>query len=149
MRVSVILVFIITLSASIYTFYQFPNPYLTGLNKEDTAQYQYAAIINQADNPTLLNYDCLDGGFYTVTGILPNVRFFMSYNFSYSQFPELMNEQNRYLEEKLVDYVVIYLPPDDNNKDFPYPNLLQNYELVEVEDRTTGYLLFRNKEIPD
>jgi len=148
-RVSVILVFIITLSASIYTFYQFPNPYLTGLNKEDTAQYQYAAIINQADNPTLLNYDCLDGGFYTVTGILPNVRFFMSYNFSHSQFPELMNEQNRYLEEKLVDYVVIYLPPDDNNKDFPYPNLLQNYELVEVEDRTTGYLLFRNKEIPD
>jgi len=47
-----------------------------GVNKEDLVQYKFAAIINQTEGATLLNYGSLDGGFYTVSGIVPNVKYF-------------------------------------------------------------------------
>jgi len=105
-----VLVLIITLISISSTLYFYPPQYLRGVKREDTVQYKYASIINQTDNPTLLNYDCLDGGFYTVTGIIPNIKYFMTYNIPHSLFPEIKNEQNRYLKEKLVDYVIVYLP---------------------------------------
>ena len=146
-RESLVLVLIITLISISSTLHFYPPQYLMGIKKEDTVQFKYASIINQTDNPTLLNYDCLDGGFYTVTGIIPNIKYFMTYNIPHSLFPEIKNEQNRYIKEKVVDYVIVYLPSYDEHAVFPYPNLLQNYDLIEVEGISKGYLLFRNKDI--
>ena len=74
--------------------------------KNDLIQFSFAEIINRTSNPTLLNYGDLDMGLYTTTGIVPNIKFFQKQNIDYSRFPINMDEQNRYLEEKLVEYVV-------------------------------------------
>lgn len=42
----------------------------------DYPQIRFAKIMNQKENPTLLNYRFLDGGFYTAADIEPNCRFF-------------------------------------------------------------------------
>ena len=50
-----------------------PNRYLMSYKKEELPQYKFAEKIKQSgiENPTLLNYGFLDGGFYTASGILP------------------------------------------------------------------------------
>lgn len=62
--------------------------------KEKHVQYQFAEIINRKKNPTLLNYHFLDGGFYTVTGILPTNKYFQKQNLPDKIFPDIVKEQN-------------------------------------------------------
>ena len=66
-------------------------------------QYQFAQIIRQKENPTLLNWGYLDGGFYTTADIVPNCRYFCLLNIP---LEEMTTELHRYLEEGLVDFVV-------------------------------------------
>ncbi len=56
------------------------NVYLMAYDKEDMPQYQFAEIINQKENATLLNYGFLDGGFYYAADVVPNCRFFCNFN---------------------------------------------------------------------
>jgi hypothetical protein len=118
-------------------------------DKEDLVQYKFAAIITQTEDATLMNYGWLDGGFYTVTGIVPNIRFFQGLqNLSYSQFQLGVDEQNRYIKEQLVDYVVVRVPVmsfDDINE---IPFLNKNYVLVakemqEFENNEYYYYLYK------
>ena len=84
-----------------------PNTRDLGTKKEDLVQYQFAEIIRQTPGATLLNYGFLDGGFYTASGIIPQTKYFCKLNMTVDRYPEMMQEQNRYLEEKMVDYVVM------------------------------------------
>ena len=98
--------------------------------KNDLVQFSFAEIINRTSNPTLLNYGDLDIGLYTTTGIVPNIKFFQKQNIEYNRFPVNMDEQNRYLEEKLVEFVVakelVNGPKKSPNKN----EYFKNYELV-------------------
>ena len=109
------------------------NIYMIDEEKGDLVQYKYASIINQTKNATLLNYYVLDLGFYTTTGIVPNIRFFHNPNIEYSKYPLIMDEQNRYIEEKLVDYIVFQIPTSYDYKTIEIPYLDENYELIEKE----------------
>ncbi|HOV69672.1 MAG TPA: hypothetical protein PLZ84_05060 [Clostridia bacterium] len=124
------------------------NVHMMKYGKEELTQYRFAKIINRGKGATLLNYGFLDDGFYTVAGIVPNVRFFMKQNLDYYRFPENMDEQNRYIKEKLVDFVVFRTYNNDQEPwDVPY--LLENYELVAEErykaDWFRFYYLFKAK----
>ncbi|MBQ9309204.1 MAG: hypothetical protein IJ229_14880, partial [Clostridia bacterium] len=79
------------------------NTYLLGTDRQAMPQYQFAAIISQNEDATLLNYGFLDGGFYTAAGITPSSRFFCQLNIS---LPEMTQEMNRSLQEGSTDYVV-------------------------------------------
>lgn len=79
------------------------NTYLLKYSKMDLPQYQFAEIITRKENATLLNYGFLDGGFYTTTGIVPNCRFFCNLNI---RLDEIMETQNEFVEQGLVDFVV-------------------------------------------
>ncbi len=79
------------------------STYLLLEPRENLPQYQFAQIIQQEEDPTLLNYGFLDGGFYTVLGIVPNCRYFCRLNVP---IEEMYQEQDRFLEEGLVDFVV-------------------------------------------
>ena len=120
------------------------------VNKEDLVQYKYASIINETEDATLLNYGTLDAGFYTTTGITPNIRFFQTSNVSYSKFPLVMDEQNRYIKEQVVDYIVIQALTSHYNENFEIPYLNDNYKLIEKEIQQNEnsdfyYLLFKKK----
>lgn len=113
------------------------------VKKDDLVQFQFAKIINEKPNSTLLNYGFLDGGFYTVTGIIPNFKYFQNQNIDYEKYPIIMDEQNRYIKESLADFVVIKVLNEDDSLDIPY--LYENYNKLQtkyVEDVNCYYMLF-------
>jgi hypothetical protein len=120
--------------------------------KEELVQYKYSKIIKKKDNATMLNYGSLDGGFYTTTGIVPNVRFFQSQNIDDSKFPLVMEEQNRYIKNKVVDFVVVRVPTFLNVNEIDIPYLDKNYRLIEneiqwFEGEEYFYLLYKSKSL--
>ena len=80
-----------------------PNRYLMGVDRAELPQYRFAAIIRETPDATLLNFDFLDGGFYTTTGIVPNCRAFCALNIP---LPELRGQQIDFLRDGVCDYVV-------------------------------------------
>lgn len=89
-----------------------------GSTREDYPQFRFAQIMGQQENPTLLNYGFLDGGFYTVAGILPNCPNFCTLNIPIAEYQET---QDTYLQNGWVDFVVTMNNPLD----------LENYECIE------------------
>lgn len=115
------------------------NVNLLGLKKSDYPQFQFAKTISKKENTTLLNYGFLDAGFYTTTKIVPNCRFFCSFNIPNSK---IMEEQNRYIKEALVDFIVTV---DEKVES-------ENYELVQSvhsEIRKSGGEFFLYKRRSD
>lgn len=80
-----------------------PNPAFMGTKKADLPQYQFAQIIHQTPNATLLNYGFLDGGFYMAADIIPTTRFFCTLHVP---LEEMNEELDRTVQEGLVDYIV-------------------------------------------
>jgi len=60
----------------ISSYFISPNTYMLKIKKDDLVQYKFRKIIMKEKNPTILNYGYVDMGFYTVTGIVPNTRYF-------------------------------------------------------------------------
>lgn len=139
------------LLAFLYSFQFNHNTYMLDWKKTDLVQYQFAELINQTQDATLLNYGWLDIGVYTVTGITPNVRFFQNTNADYTKYPVLMDEQNRYIKEKVVDYLVMRVPVNADVHQLGVPHLEENYELIRTqtqlfEKKEYDYLLFLRKQ---
>lgn len=93
------------------------NVYLMSYDKEDMPQYQFAEIINEKEDATLLNYGFLDGGFYTAADVLPTTRFFCYLNIP---LDEVMDTQREAVAAGAVDFVVTR----------SYPLRSENYECV-------------------
>ncbi len=148
---STAVVILVTLVSTILITLQFnQNTPMLKVKKEDLVQFKYASIINQTDNATLLNYGWVDLGFYTTTGITPNVRFFDKLNFDYSLFPLNVDEQNRYIKDKVVDYVVIPDLPSDSIENWNFPDLFTNYQLIASEEQKfedTDFIYYLFKKI--
>ena len=132
----------------ILTFVVSPNTYLLKEKKEDLVQYKFRDIIMKSKNPTILNYGELDMGFYTVTGIIPNTKYFEKLNFKYDKYPQNVDALNKYIKNKEIKYV-IYV--DDGKKDFPVSkDLGVTYQLIaketqNLEGKTFKYYLYELK----
>ncbi len=74
-----------------------------GKRREELPQYVFAEIINSRENPSLLNYRFLDGGFYNAAGIVPDCRYFCELNVP---IEEMYRTQDRYVRQCLCDFVV-------------------------------------------
>lgn len=74
-----------------------------GQSRDSTMQYRFAALIDETPNATLLNYGFMDAGFYTAAGVTPQVKYFHRTNVP---LPEMLSEQDRYIDEGVCDYVV-------------------------------------------
>lgn len=79
------------------------NLYLAKYDKEDTVQYKFAKTIQTVENPTLLNYGFLDGGFYYASGATPACRYFCYFNINP---PEMWEEQNTCITTGGADFIV-------------------------------------------
>lgn len=80
-----------------------PNHCNIGRSKEDTPQYQFAKIIRESNNPTLLNYGFLDGGFYWAADILPNCKAFCKLM---NPIEEMLQLQEEYVRQGKSEFVV-------------------------------------------
>lgn len=135
-----------------FTFYGTMNTHMVKplVEKEDMVQYQFAKIINQKKNATLLNYKFLDGGFYTVTGIVPNTRYFQKQNISDEVYPKIIREQNKMIREQKVDFVVTRTKIDRYETDKSTKYLKKFYNEVDrknvtYEEKRYRYILWEKK----
>lgn len=71
--------------------------------KEDLPQFQFAQIINQKENATVLNCGFMDGGFYTVSGVVPSTKYFCLMN---ANIDEAVEEQKEAIRSGAVDFVI-------------------------------------------
>ena len=71
--------------------------------KEDLPQYQFAEIIREVPDATLLNYGFLDGGFYMASNTSPVTRFFCKLH---TPLEEMAEELDSCISEGKVDFVV-------------------------------------------
>jgi len=79
------------------------NTYLMDYKKEDMPPYQFAKIINTVENPKILNYGFLDGGFYYTADVEPNCKFFCTLNIN---APDMWAIQRECIENGDVDFVI-------------------------------------------
>lgn len=119
------------------TVFLTPNRYLMGVDKNALPQFQFAEIISDTPNATLLNYGFMDGGFYTTTGIVPNCRSFCKLNIPIEELNEL---QDRYIREGLCDYIVTTdkdVAPADTNHLY---SLVKESQFFFAGENTTFHL---------
>ena len=118
-------------------------------SKDNYFHFKYAEYINKYDSPTLLNMGGLDAGLYTVSGIIPNTKFFEVQNISYERFPDNLDDMKYNVMSKNIKFILYYTKDGfDSNNQYIY----DNYELV-YDDKYVfeGYnftaYLFKLKEI--
>ena len=71
--------------------------------EDEYPQYTFSKIMNQISDPTLLNYGTLDSGFNTYANIIPNNRFYSSFNVPLSEIGE---EQNNMVNDGEFDFII-------------------------------------------
>lgn len=113
-----------------------------GQAREESMQYQFASYINEVEDATLLNYGFMDAGFYTASGIVPTVKYFQENNVP---LQEMYDEQVRYLDEALCDFVV--------TRGSEPESILEHYDLIATAD-SPGFwykqvFLYRRKPLAD
>lgn len=105
------------------------------LPKENLVQYKFSKIINKKKNPKILNYGYLDGGFYTMAGVIPVNKYFQKQNVSDDIFPDIMDEQNKLIKEKKVDFIITRKIIGKKNKR-KYPSYLTtNYSPISHQNQ--------------
>ncbi len=117
------------------------NRYYLSYTRDDLFQYQFAKTIEASgiENPTMLNYNCLDAGLYTVAGIYPDCRWFQTQTLPTDMVYEA---QYGYMRDGRTDFV---LARDE------YPSFLTDtYEQVDEMTQVMGetehtYYLFQRK----
>ena len=134
-----IMSFLLTVICIIASFFLSQNSYLIGVDKDELPQYQFARVINKEENPTLLNYGFLDGGFYTVANIFPNCRYFARLNLNPLEIYEI---QTGYLEKGLCDYVVSREEIELDN----YELVAKSHTYPSDNEDTVYYYLYKLKK---
>ncbi len=118
MAIMVSLIMISTLSMNI--------PFMA-VEQEDFFLYRFRDEVLETENPTLLNVGCLDAGLYTLCDIVPTCRWFQTQTLDIddpANNPYM--EQERYVREGLVDYVLVQDAIPDSIDD--------HYELIDSQD---------------
>ncbi len=114
------------------------NTYLIFIPKEDMPQFRFNRIISQTENATLLNYGFLDGGFYTVSGIVPNCRYFCGLNL---KIEDIEITQREFAEQGIVDYIVT----KDLQPDFDRYECVDKCDFIYWSEISTYYLYKRTE----
>ncbi|MCL2811946.1 MAG: hypothetical protein FWD25_08685 [Clostridia bacterium] len=75
----------------------------------ETCQQQVAALLRAEDGeePTLLQVDRQDAGFYTAAGILPQERYFTTLNSTYAVFPQVLDAQLASIQAGKNEFILL------------------------------------------
>lgn len=96
--------------------------------KEDYFQFKYAEYMDK--DATLLNMGYLDAGLYTVSGILPNTKFFEVQNISYDKYPDNLDDMEYNVKNKNIKYILFFTKRDISYVEKNYSYIYDSYDLV-------------------
>ncbi len=132
------------LAAGLFSWYRSPSRYYLSYEKDDVFLTRFAQDIRKdreegiVGEPTLLNYNCLDCGLYTVADIYPSCYWFQTQTLPTDV---IRDEQERYTEEELIDYIVVYeWYPGSFEEHY---DRIDTFEQVMGDEKNTYYLLRR------
>ncbi|GAB6012082.1 glycosyltransferase family 39 protein [Viscerimonas tarda] len=118
---------------SIKSFFYFSKQELWGRERENNVIYQFAKIVQKEKEPTLLTLgNDFGNAIFTKCNIIPNVKYFISPNLNYKQYPEMRDEQEEYIKYKTVRFVIV--TNEIHNNSFYFNNLPAfhaNYALLD------------------
>ena len=123
---------------TIGTFILSPNTYLMHFKKDQLPQYKFAEFINKTEDPSLLNYGFLDGGFYLAADIIPEQRYFCCNNMN---LDEMIKSQQQCANDGIPDFIVTR-SYSGTHPDFPLYTCVAE-EAFPYYDQTLHYFLFR------
>ena len=126
-------------SCLIFMFESSANTYMLKYSKEDLPQFKFNEVISQTENPTLLNYGFLDGGFYTVSNIMPNCKYFCGLNIPYN---EIKKTQDDFIENEMIDYVVTRGNPLSKSQQVHY-KYVRSAVFETTENHYSTYYLYK------
>ena len=126
-------------SCLIFMFESSANTYMLKYSKEDLPQFKFNEVISQTENPTLLNYGFLDGGFYTVCNIMPNCKYFCGLNIPYN---EIKKTQDDFIENEMIDYVVTRGNPLSKSQQVHY-KYVRSAVFETTENHYSTYYLYK------
>lgn len=108
-----------------------PNRNQMAKNREDLVQTRFAAIVNETENASLLDWGAVDSGFYTAAGLDPQFRYFIRTN---AEGPEADEARLEAIRNRKFDYIIVR-DFNDWEGELPenYQVLLEYYEIVTVE----------------
>ena len=132
-----VLACLLLLAGPLFALRASPNVYLMDYRREDLPQYRFAEIIRQSEDPSLLNYGFLDGGFYFASGVLPSDPYFCSLNIDLPEMDQAMRESIR--EEKTAFVVTRSQKLKGSNY------ILVDEGDLPFEGRTWHYYLYQRK----
>lgn len=111
---------------------------LLDVQKENMAQHVFAEIMNEEEDPTLLDLSSLDQGFYLAAGITPNCRYFANNNLNTQEKRDALDG---YLAKKRTMFVVSrWEDPGEN-----YALIAEHTSPFDLHDMRT-YKLYRRVE---
>ncbi|MDU1889313.1 MAG: glycosyltransferase family 39 protein [Dysgonomonas sp.] len=117
---------------------------------EKSLVFQFSKHIEKEKDPTLLNLGLDTGnGVFTKTGILPSFKYFISPNLSHAIYPDMRDEQTRYIENKEPQLIILtdFSFNIDYFKDLPA--LVDNYTVIDYfyeENTNKKYYLYKRNE---
>lgn len=118
-------------------FFICPNTYMLKYSKDELPQYKFKEIICSDENPTLLNYGFLDGGFYTVCDIVPSCKYFSTLNIPSE---EMFAAQERCVQNGEVEFIVTR----NNNAEYDLYEQVDSCSF-ELEGNDYTYYLYKLK----
>ena len=113
-------------------------------DKDYLPQYQFRKTVQKIENPTLLMYKYQDAGFYTSCNIVPSCRYFCRLNIW--TLTEMFEEQDRYVNEGLTDFIITNSKKPDAVKEFELYTFLESSS-IQYEDNYMYYYLYRKNDI--
>ncbi|MCQ2484003.1 MAG: glycosyltransferase family 39 protein [Clostridia bacterium] len=134
--VSITLTAVLCIGVIPFSMYNSTSSKTVHRKTEDTVQYSFSHYITEHNpNAKVLNLGFLDGGFYVMNDTLPPFKHFERQNIPPEKYAENVNEQMRYLNEALADYVIVRQTkePDEKRNHQYYPTLSKNYSLVKTQ----------------
>lgn len=130
------------------TFKLSSNTLMLKKKNSDYAQIIFSDIIKQNNDKSLLNYGFLDGGFYLEAEVIPKYYYFMKNNIPYKNYPEMMDEQDRYVDEAKVNFIIVKNTISKKRID----KIRKNYHEIKRHtqtnnlNQTTTYILYQKNK---
>lgn len=106
-KFSIILLIILYLGLTFYAYKGANYRYFMEIDLKENARTEIANEINKSKDKSLLTLTFLDLGFYYLTDTLPTEKYYFRLNVFEERFPQLFEEQRRYLKEKRVNFVLL------------------------------------------
>ncbi|MDR2547254.1 MAG: hypothetical protein LBC96_07075 [Lachnospiraceae bacterium] len=105
------------------------------MHRQMPVQIKMAELIHQYasdGNPTLLQVDALDSGFYTASGIIPQEPYFCTINVSYEQYPQLFDSLQEAVRQGRNEFVIIHTYNEHERPNEEYWRFADHYQHIAV-----------------